>query len=300
MMTERKLFLWMTLAMLGWGASWPIAKILSSYITEHELVTYRYVLTTITMLPILFWMKLPFRIELKNLVLAVISGVLLIFYTKLFFLGTKYGTAGLAGALVTTLMPIIVYVLMLFSRKRKPQIKDWLALVLGVTGVFTMIKVWTFEVGQIFNVSNVYLLWAALCWALMSITASYTKSIHPVVLSFYIYLFATLIDYLIFFNPTSGSIFEMDQTFWLGFVFLAVGSTTFATTVYFSGVQRLGSKKGSVFTFLVPFFAIGLSIIMLDEFLELTTVIGVVMTIASLMILNKISLDFLKNKPSKN
>lgn len=287
-----RLFLWMTLAMLGWGASWPIAKILSSYITEHELVTYRYVLTTITMLPIFYWMKLSFRIDLKNLVLAVITGIFLIFYTKLFFLGTKYGEAGLAGALVTTLMPIIVYILMLLSRQKKPEMKDWLALVLGAVGVFTMIKVWTFEVEQIFNTSTVYLLWAALCWALMSISASYTKLIHPVVLSFYIYLFATLIDWVVFFEPTSGSIFAMDQTFWFGFVFLAVGSTTFATTVYFLGIQKLGSNKGSVFTFLVPFFAIGLSIIMLDESLELTTIIGVMMTIASLTVLNRVKVKF--------
>ena len=288
MMTDRKLFLWMTLAMLGWGVSWPIAKILSNYITEHELVTYRYALTVLTMPPILYWLKLSFKIELKNLLLAIVIGVLLIFYTKLFFLGTKHGTAGLAGALVTTLMPIIVYVLMLLSRQKRPQIRDWLALTLGVIGVATMIKVWTFEVEQIFNISNVYLLWAALCWALMSIATAYTKSIHPVVLSFYIYLFATLIDWLVFFNPSSGSIFAMDQIFWAGFIFLAVGSTTFATTVYFLGIQKLGSNKGSVFTFLVPFFAIGLSMIMLDESLELTTVIGVVMTIASLMILNNV------------
>jgi len=292
MMTDRKLFFWMTLAMLGWGASWPIAKILSSYITEHELVTYRYVLTTITMLPIFYWMKLSFRIDLKNLVLAIITGVFLIFYTKLFFLGTKYGEAGIAGALVTTLMPIIVYILMLLSRQKKPEIKDWLALALGVAGVFTMIKVWTFEIEQIFNVSNVYLFWAALCWALMSIATAYTKSIHPVVLSFYIYLFATLIDWAVFFDPTSGSIFSMDQTFWLGFVFLAVGSTTFATTVYFLGIQKLGSNKGSVFTFLVPFFAIGLSMVMLGESLELTTIIGVMMTIASLTVLNRVKVKF--------
>ncbi|WP_347423287.1 DMT family transporter [Candidatus Thioglobus sp.] len=299
-MADRKLFLWMTLAMLGWGASWPIAKILSGYITEHELVTYRYALTVLTMLPIFYWLKLSFKIELKNLVLAIVIGVLLIFYTKLFFLGTKYGTAGLAGALVTTLMPIIVYVLMLLSRQKKPRTKDWLALVLGVAGVFTMIKVWTFELDQIFNVSNVYLLWAALCWALMSIATSYTKSIHPVVLSFYVYLFATLIDWLVFFNPSSGSIFNMDQTFWLGFVFLAVGSTTFATTMYFLGVQKLGSNKGSVFTFLVPFFAIGLSAILLGELLQLTTLIGVVMTIVSLITLNNINFSFLKNKLFKN
>lgn len=300
MTTDNRLFFWMTLAMLGWGASWPIAKILSSYITEHELVTYRYVLTTFTMLPILYWMKLSFKISLKNLALSIITGVFLIFYTKLFFLGTKYGEAGLAGALVTTLMPIIVYILMLFSRQKKPQTKDWLALVLGVIGVFTMIKVWTFETSQIFNVSNVYLLWAALCWAVMSISASYAKDTHPVVLSFYIYLFATLIDWLVFFKLTSGSIFAMDQTFWAGFVFLAIGSTTFATTVYFLGIQKLGSNKGSVFTFLVPFFAIGLSVVLLGESLQLTTLIGVLMTIVSLMILNNVNLDFWKNKLYKN
>jgi len=68
MTTERKLFLWMILAMLGWGASWPIAKVLSNYITEHELVTYRYLLTVLSMLPVVWWMKLPFKIDVGNLV----------------------------------------------------------------------------------------------------------------------------------------------------------------------------------------------------------------------------------------
>ena len=296
MTTNHQLFLWMTLAMLGWGASWPIAKILSGYITEHELVTYRYFLTVFTMVPILYWMRLPLKIDLKNLLLAAIAGVLLIFYTKLFFLGTKYGTASLAGALVTTLMPIIVYILMLLSRQKRPQIKDWLALLLGVTGVFTMMKAWNFQLDEIFKISNVYLLWAALCWALMSIATAYTKSIHPVVLSFYIYLVAAVLDWIVFFNPTSGSILIMDQTFWVSFLILTVISTTFATTVYFLGIQRLGSNKGSVFTFLVPFFAIGLSIILLNESLQVTTVIGVIMTITSLMMLNNVGPSFLRNK----
>jgi drug/metabolite transporter (DMT)-like permease len=193
-------------------------------------------------------------------------------------------------------MPIIVYILMLLSRQKRPQIKDWLALLLGVTGVFTMMKVWNFQLDEIFKISNVYLLWAALCWALMSIATAYTKSIHPVVLSFYIYLVAAVLDWIVFFNPTSGSILIMDQTFWVSFLILTVISTTFATTVYFLGIQRLGSNKGSVFTFLVPFFAIGLSIILLNESLQVTTVIGVIMTITSLMMLNNVGPSFLRNK----
>jgi drug/metabolite transporter (DMT)-like permease len=51
----------------------------------------------------------------------------------------------------------------------------------------------------------------------------------------------------------------MDRVFWIYFVIVSLGSTTFATTVYFISVHNLGSKKASVFTFLVPFFALGSS-----------------------------------------
>ncbi len=285
---HKHLMLLMVLAMLGWGGSWPIAKFLSAYITEHEIVTYRYALTTLSMLPMLIFMRLSIKINIKSLLLIVIVGVLLIFYTKLFFLGTKFGTAGLAGALVTTLMPIIVFVLMLFSHQTKPNLKDWLALILGVIGVLTMMNIWSFQLNEVLNTSNVYLLWAALCWALMSIVSSYAKSVHPVVASFYIYLVATVVDYFVFFEPNSGSILSMGHLFWVNFLILVFVSTTFATSMYFYGVQNLGSNKASVFTFLVPFFAIGLSIIFLDETLKLTTIVGVIMTIIALSILNNV------------
>ena len=80
---------------------------------------------------------------------------------------------------------------------------------------------------------------------------------------------------------------------------MTIGSTTFATTVYFIGIQQLGSKQASVFTFLVPFIAIGLSVIFLSETLQWTTILGAMMTIVALMILNNIKFNFLTTKHEK-
>ncbi len=291
-MTNNRLYLWITLAMFFWGASWPIAGVLSTYIEEHEFITYRYVLTVITMVPVLWWMKLSFKIDLANFIIASLAAVLLIFYSKFYFLSTKYGSPGLAGAVVTTLMPILVYLLMLFSKQKKPQIKDWMALALGAVGVVVTMNIWHLGFEGLWVSHNIYMLAAAGFWALMSITSTYAKAINPASLSFYIYLITAIFDWIFFFEPIHGSIFAMDSIFWVNFLIVTIGSTTFATTVYFLGLQKLGSKQGSVFTFLVPFFAVGLSVVFLGEAWHWTTVLGAAMTIVALIILNKIKFSF--------
>lgn len=100
-----------------------------------------------------------------------------------------------------------------------------------------------------------------------------------------------IIDWVFFLEPTSGSIFAMDALFWGNFLILAPGSTTFATTVYFLGIQLLGSKQVGVFMFLVPFFAIGFSAVFLNEVLQWRTILGAMMTIVALIILNNIKLS---------
>ena len=125
----------------------------------------------------------------------------------------------------------------------------------------------------------------------MSISVTQAKAINPVVLSFYIYLITTLIDWIFFLKPTHNSIFMMDALFWSNFLILTLGATTFATTVYFLAVQSLGSKQASVFTFLVPFFAIGLSVVFLNEALQWRTIFGATITIVALMMLNNIKLN---------
>jgi len=283
----------MVLAMLAWAGSFVSAKYLAVYIDEHELVTYRYLITTLTTLPILMYLNISYKIDIRNLVIAAITAILLVAYTKLFFLGTKIGTASLGGALITTLMPIIAFVIVLIFSKKKPTTKDWIALFIGAIGVSTMLEVWQFNVDEIFSAATVLFLWAATSWALMSVATAQSKSVSPILLSFYIYLIATLFNTVFFYENVNGSVFDMDGTFWLNMLLMSIASTTFAATVYVAGMQRWGSKC-TVFTFLVPFFVIILGAVFLGEAIQLSTVLGATLTISALMLINNISLKSLR------
>jgi len=279
--------------MLAWAGSFVSAKYLAVYIDEHELVTYRYLITTLTTLPILMYLNISYKIDIRNLVIAAITAILLVAYTKLFFLGTKIGTASLGGALITTLMPIIAFVIVLIFSKKKPTTKDWIALFIGAIGVSTMLEVWQFNVDEIFSAATVLFLWAATSWALMSVATAQSKSVSPILLSFYIYLIATLFNTVFFYENVNGSVFDMDGTFWLNMLLMSIASTTFAATVYVAGMQRWGSKC-TVFTFLVPFFVIILGAVFLGEAIQLSTVLGATLTISALMLINNISLKSLR------
>ena len=77
-------------------------------------------------------------------------------------MGMQRGAVGLGAALVTVLIPIFVYIMMIFSKKSKPILKDWLALTIGVTGVALMLDLDQFNLEKLVTGGNIYFVLAAL------------------------------------------------------------------------------------------------------------------------------------------
>ncbi len=276
----------MVLAMVGWGASWVHVKYLSEHMSIHEIIFYRYALTALSMLPILRVLKLPLHIDRRTLISAVIASVIMILYTWLFIAGTHLGTAGLGGAFVTTLIPILTFGLMAVLQRKRLSRRQIFALALGAVGVMTILNVWSFHAEQIFRLENLYFILAAASWAVLTIVSSRGSDTHPLVFSFWLYLLVTLFEgiFLVDFriDPLAQPIL-VD----LNLLLLALFSTTFATSIYFIGGQKLGADRISSFTFLVPFSAIGLSAIFLGESVNLGMIVGTVMAVVAIRMLNK-------------
>ncbi|MDX9795839.1 MAG: DMT family transporter, partial [Arcobacteraceae bacterium] len=188
----------MFFAMFAWGVSWVSAKFLSTYINEYELIFLRNVLTIISLVPILIYTKKYFKINLKSLGLSLVASVLMILYMKYYFHGLQNGTASLGGTFVTTLIPIITFVLMALFFKKRITSKDIFALSLGVLGVLTIIHIWTFNLEQIFAPANIYFFLAALFWSLITITSSRSTDVSPIVFSFYMYVISTVLVMIFF------------------------------------------------------------------------------------------------------
>jgi drug/metabolite transporter (DMT)-like permease len=158
-----------------------------------------------------------------------------------------------------------------------------------------MLNIWSFSYDQIFSTQNMYFLGASILWPALTITSSKITKTSPMVFGFYMYVFSSITVSLFFVDFEAINYASFDFIFWVNILVLAVVATTFATSVYFIGIEKLGTNEVSSFIFLVPFFAIVFSIIFLKEEVHITTIIGVVLTLIAVKILNNISI-FKKKK----
>jgi len=274
--------------MIGWGASWVNAKFLSHYIDAYDMILFRFGITAFTMIPIILVLKKSFKIDIKSFGVAFLASVVFITYMKYYFMGTKYGTASLGGAFVTTLVPIITFLLLAILGEKKMRKKDYFALFLGAIGVLTMLNIWNSSLKDILVVQNLYFLLASFLWPIFTIISSKSKTISPIVFSFYLYIITITLDSIFFVDFRSIAYESFDTTFWINLLILSVVSSTFSNTVYFIGIERLGAGSVSTFIFLVPFSAIILSAIFLKEQISLSIILGTILTIYAIKILNNI------------
>lgn len=288
-------YAFMFLAMAGWGLSWVSAKVLSAYINEYEMIFFRNIFTVITLLPVLLFTKKSFYINLKSFILVLVASVVMIAYMKCFFLGTKFGTASLGGALVTTMIPINTFIIMALFFGKKIEKKDIFALILGALGVFTMLNIWSFSHEEIFSQKNIYFVLASILWPILTIVSSKATKISPMVFTFYMYVITTIMVMVFFVDVPNINYKEFDWIFWLNVLSISIISTTFATTLYFVGIEKLGTNEVSSFIFLVPLFAIILSVIFLKENISLSIIVGTILTLIAVKILNNIKI-FKKSK----
>jgi len=246
------------------------------------------------MIPIILVLKKSFRIDLKSFFIVSLSSIVLIAYMRYFFLGTKYGTASLGGALVTTLVPINTFIILIILGKRELTKKDIVALIIGAIGVMSMLNVWKFDLKEVLVIQNLYFILASLLWPILTIISAKATKISPIVFTFYLYIVTVFLDALLFVNFKSIDFSSFDTLFWINIASIVLISTTYANTIYFLGIEKLGAAGVSSFIFFVPFSAILLSAIFLKEHITLSIVVGTILTIIAVKIINNIKIGFKK------
>ena len=286
--SKRTMSLLMVMVTFTWALSGIAAKYLSFYISENEIVVYRYFFAILSTFPVLWWMNITLRINRRNFLLSLLLAIFLIGNTRFYFMGMQHGAAGLGAALVTVLIPIFVYIFMLFSKKSKPTLRDWIALLFGVIGVALMMNFEQLSLSEWTRSGNLYFVLAAFFYALITVFGALMRNMHVMAFNFYICLFALVIDWFLSFDGAFLSEVNMDKVFWINIFIVSVLSTTIAATIYYIGLKVLGSKKCAEFSLLTPFFAIALGAIFFSETLTIRNAIGTIMAVSALVVLNNV------------
>lgn len=114
---------------------------------------------------------------------------------------------------------------------------------------------------------------------------------HVLAFNFYICLFALIIDWNLSYDSSLLlTLTDMNYVFWINILFVSVIAGTAITTIYYTGLRVLGSKKSSAFSLLTPFFAIAFGAIFFGETLTIKNAIGIIMAVFSLFVLNDLKI----------
>jgi drug/metabolite transporter (DMT)-like permease len=273
--------------MIIWGGSWVSAKAIADTLPPETLVFWRLFITSISFIPILFFLKEPLKISKSALFYTILGSLSLGLYLYLFFKGLIFGFAGAAGVLVTTMIPLSTFLLSIFFFNRKVSAKDFVGLILGITGGCILLKIWTINGDNIFMTGNIYFLFCAVFWALLTIFSQKAGNlVSPLIFSLLVNAFCSALFFFIALPHGILTVFEQGSLFWLNMIYLSVISSTFATTVYFFASSRLSSFRASSFVFMVPSSAVALSWYFLDEQPRASTITGGLIAISAVYLIN--------------
>ncbi len=274
------------LSMFLWGGGWTALKILTYDVSMDVLIFWRFFIMSLSFLPILYFLKKPIVLNRSNLKYILSSSVLNIAFMVSSFFGIKYGTASAGGVIITTLSPVMTFILVAILFRKKLQTIQYFGLAIGISGGFVMLQLSSLEL--FLNGSNIYFLLCAIIWAGVTLLSQYShKHIDPIHYSFLISLIASIAAFIYAYESNLMIIFEQDREFWIALIYLTVFGQSIATTIFFMASGKLGSEKTSSYMFLVPLFALGIAWLILGEKLELHIVLGGLLSLIAVYFINK-------------
>ncbi len=277
------------LSMILWGGGWSALKVLTPELSVEVIVFWRFFIMSLTFLPILFFFKEPIVINSSNLKYIAGSSVLNIAFMVSSFFGIKYGAAGGGGVIITTLTPIMTFLLVAIIFRKNLKISQYIGLTVGLFGASVMLELNSLEL--FLGTSNIYFLLCAIIWAGVTLLSQYShKHIHPIHYSFIISLVATLVSlvYALLIGVNLGEVFEQNSRFWIALIYLSVFGQTVATTIYFMVSGKLGSQVTSSYMFLVPIFALLIAWLVLGEEMQMHILVGGFFSLIAVYFINRV------------
>jgi drug/metabolite transporter (DMT)-like permease len=247
---------------------------------------WRYAISFITIIPVIWYMKTPLKTDKIGALYMVIAGLLISLFNYLFFAGLSHGEAGYGGTMVTAISPILTYLLSITVFRTKVNTKQVIALSIGIFAAVILLKI-PFEGLGFLNLNSSYFLECAVVWSVVTIIAQKaSKRVDPMFYTLIVFGITGLTNMFFALPYHPFEISSFDSVFWWNILFIGVLAGTFSTALFFISASKIGAHQTGVFMFIVPVGAIVSSWFIYNENIVLSTVVGCVLAFVAVVLFN--------------
>lgn len=272
-----------------WGTTFISTKVLLNDFEPITVLVYRFLIAYVAMMII---KPKPLRFEsLKKEFWYFMAGLLGVTIYFLFEnIGLTYTLASNASVIVSTAPMFTALLAFIFLKNEKPKKFFFIGFVFAMTGIALISFQGTSNL-ELHVVGDLLALGAAIVWAIYSIILKkhISMSSHMIEITKRIIFYGIIT--MLPFGAIFGAELQMDKLFsgvnLVNFLYLGIGASAICYVTWNYSLEVLGALKASLYIYLVPVIAIITSVIVLGEPFTLTVGIGVVLTLAGLMISEK-------------
>lgn len=279
-------FIMMMIAMLFWGVAWSVGKIAVQHSNAEISAFWRYAIAFLSIIPVIWYMKRPMKIDRIGIAYVIGGGIFTALFNYLFFQGLAHGQAGYGGTLVTSLSPLITYMLSIALFGILVTKKQLFALLVGISGGIMLLKIPSEGLGFL-NFDSLYFLIAALVWSVVTmISQKALARVDGMFFTMVVFGLTAFVNMIFALPYHPFDVARFDASFWWSILFMGIIPGTFSTAMFFISAGKVGAHNAGVFMFIVPIGALLSSLLIFNEQIATSTIIGCSLAFAAVFFFN--------------
>lgn len=284
-------FALLTLTTLFWGGNAIVARGFYMDIPPVSLAFWRWSLATVIVLAFTwkhFRRDWPLIIRSWRIML-LLSFLGIALFNTLVYTGA-HTTSAINLGLMQTTMPIMIIVLCFFIYQQRITRLQGLGVLFALAGGVVTVARGELDIllSMQFVPGDLWMLLAMVVYAFYSVLLREKPQIHPMSFVSATFLIGALIllPFYLWERSISESAIQLSPALFAAVAYLAIFPSILAYLFWNYGVATIGPTLAGMFVTLIPVFAAGMSLLFLDDPLEMYHIAGLIFIVAGIVLAN--------------
>ena len=261
--------------------TFPIAKIGLNEFDSLIYAFFRFLIATVSYLPILIYLEFRNRMPPKDHLRLFIIGLILIpFNQVLFLVGQSLTSAGHAALLFAT-VPIFIYILAIIFLGERPSTRRTVGILIAAVGVYYILAGGKARFGMEYLLGDIIVLVAVIAWA------AATVLMKPLAMKYGAFRVTGLaLSYGSFvyfpygiYRAVTGEYGGITTAGWLSVLYLALVVSVLCYFLWYWILKYMEASRAAVFQNIQPVIASAVAAVMLSEPIGTNFILGGIIVI---------------------